>query len=108
MVPAQALLGKLALDDVLGRDARVIGAGQPQGVVPLHPAAPDEGVDQRVIERMTNVQRTSDVRRRNHDRERGRGGCRVRRKVAGLDPALVAAAIRRRPSVISGRHVSRV
>ena len=38
ILPGQALLGELALDDVLGRDARVVHARQPEGAVALHPA----------------------------------------------------------------------
>ena len=34
VVPGQALLGELALDDVLGGDAGVVHAGQPERLVP--------------------------------------------------------------------------
>ena len=39
VVPGQALLGELALDHVLGGDAGVVHAGQPQRVVALHALA---------------------------------------------------------------------
>jgi len=56
VVTAQALLGEFPLDDVLGGDARVVHAGQPQRAVALHAAAPGQGVHQRVVERVTDVQ----------------------------------------------------
>jgi len=55
VVPGQALLGEFPLDHVLGGDARVVHAGQPQRDVSLHAAAPDQGVHQRVIERVAHV-----------------------------------------------------
>ena len=67
VVPARALLGQLALDHVLGGDARVVHAGQPQRDVALHPAPPDQRVDQRVVERVAHVQGAGHVRRRDHD-----------------------------------------
>ena len=72
VVPAQALPGELALDHVLGGDARVVHAGQPQRGVPLHPAAPDQRVHQGVVERVADVQRAGDVGRRDDDGECGR------------------------------------
>ena len=93
VVPAQALLGQLALDHVLGGDAGVVHAGQPQRVVALHPAAADQRVDQRVVQRVADVQRAGDVRRRNHDRERRSARARVGGEVAGRYPALVAARL---------------
>ena len=79
VVPGQALLGQLALDHVLGGDAGVVHARQPQRVVALHPAAADQRVDQRVVQRVPDVQRPGHVGRRDHDRERRRGRVRVRR-----------------------------
>ena len=79
VVTAQALLGELALHHVLGRDPGVVHAGQPQGVVALHAAAPDQRVHQRVVERVADVQGTGDVRRRDDDAVRGGvGGARPR------------------------------
>ena len=43
------------LHDGLRGDAGVVGAGHPQGVVPLHPPPPDEHVLQRVVERVPHV-----------------------------------------------------
>src|SRR5258707_15636564 len=78
-----AFLCEILFDRILHRDARVIGAGEPEGVVPLHPARADDDVLQRDIERMAEMELAGDVRRRNYDREdfagtRGIGGKRTR------------------------------
>ena len=69
VVARQALFGELSLHDVLRRDPRVIHAGEPERAEPLHPLAPDDRVLDRVIERVPDVQRPGDVRRREHDAE---------------------------------------
>ncbi len=71
VVAAQAFLGQFPLHHVLGGDARMVHAGHPQRGVALHPAPPDQGVDQRVVERMADVQRAGDVRRGDDHAERG-------------------------------------
>src|SRR6185312_17228883 len=78
VVPRQPLLGQLALDDVLGGDARVVHAWQPQRAVALHAAAADEDVAQRVVQRVADVQDAGYVRRREHDRVARRAGIRPR------------------------------
>ena len=70
LVAVEAFLGQLPLHDVLGGDAGVVGAGQPQSGVALHPLAADGGVDQRVLEGVAHVERAGDVGRRDHDAER--------------------------------------
>ena len=57
-------------DDRLRGDAGVVGAGNPHGVLPLHPRPADEDVLDRVVERVPQVQRRRHVRRRDHDAER--------------------------------------
>ena len=89
VVPGQALGGELALDHVLGGDAGVVHAGQPQRLVALHPPAPDQGVLDRVVEGVADVQRAGHVRRRNDDAVRLAIAGRVRREVTGLYPQLV-------------------
>ena len=75
------------LDDRLRGDAGVIGAGHPQGVVALHPLQADEDVLQRVVQRVAQVQRAGDVRRRNDDREGlAASWIGLAVKVAALDP----------------------
>ena len=95
VVAGQAVLGELALDDVLGRDARVVHARQPERAVALHPAAADDGVAQRVVERVADVQRAGYVRRREDDGE-ARGVLVLLgfgREVARLLPVLVTASL---------------
>ena len=66
--PFLALLCKQTLlNDGLGRDAGVVGAGHPQGLVALHAVDPDQGVLERVVERVSQVQRRGHVRRGNQD-----------------------------------------
>ncbi len=71
VVPRAAGLLQLALDDDLRRDARVVGARQPQGVVALHPVPAGERVHDRLVERVPHVQRAGDVGRWQLDAERG-------------------------------------
>ncbi len=112
VVPGQALLGELALDDVLGGDAGVVHAGQPQRAVALHAAAADEDVAQRVVQRVADVQDARYVRRREHDRVARRVGVRsryvvqsLRREVAGLLPVLVTAGFHLGGRVLRGKPV---
>jgi hypothetical protein len=58
---------ELLLDDDLRRDARMVGADLPERVVAAHPMPADEHVHQRLLERVTHVQRAGDVRRRQLD-----------------------------------------
>lgn len=89
VVAGLALLGELALDDVLGGDARVVHAGLPQRLVALHALAAGEGVDQRVLEGVPQVEGAGDVGRRDDDRVRGLLALLVRLEVPTLYPALV-------------------
>src|SRR5439155_12514001 len=70
LLPRLALLRQLALHHVLGRDAGVVGAGEPQGSVPLHTAAANDRVLDRVVEAVPHVEDPGDVRRRKDDAER--------------------------------------
>ena len=93
-----ALGGELALDDVLRRDAGVVGAGYPQHVVACHAPPATEHVLQRVVEGVPHVQRPRDVRRRDHHRERRLRGGRLRITRIGaeeiaLQPLVVPAAL---------------
>ena len=62
-----ALFGKLALDDHLRGDARVVEPRLPEGCLPTHPLEADEHVLQRVVQRVPDVQRASDVGRGDDD-----------------------------------------
>ena len=81
------------LDDRLGGDAGVVGAGHPEAVVALHPPPADQDVLQRVVERVAQVQRAGDVRRRDHDAVGRPVAGRVGVEVAVLDPELVPAVL---------------
>jgi hypothetical protein len=63
-----------ALDHHLGRDAGMVGAHHPQRVAALQPRMPRQDVLQGIVERMPDMERSSDVGRRDHDRERRRVG----------------------------------
>ena len=68
-VEALHALGQQALlDDGLRGDAGVVGARHPQRVVAAHAVEADQHVLQRVVERVAQVQRGRDVRRRDEDR----------------------------------------
>ncbi len=88
LVAADVLRLQLALDHDLGRDARVIGARQPQRVVALHAVVAREAVHDRLVERMAHVQRARHVGRRQLDRERAGVGLRL----PGAAPARVRVA----------------
>ncbi len=70
----EAFLGEQALHHVLGGDAGVIGARQPERAPPTHPLEPDEDVLHRVVETVTGVELGRDVRRRHLDDVRLTGG----------------------------------
>ncbi len=70
VVPGLAVDSELLLDHVLGGDARVIHAGEPQHLVTGHPAPASKHIHQGLIQRVPDVQISGDVRRRQHDRER--------------------------------------
>src|SRR6185369_10049221 len=54
--------GKLAFDNVLRRYARVVGTGHPENIVTLHPLPATEDILESVIQRVTHVKGTGDVR----------------------------------------------
>ena len=84
---------ELALDDHLGGDARMVGAGLPQHVEAAHPVETDERVLDRVVEGVAHMQAAGHVGRRQHDAV-GRGGViafgreRARRFPLGVDAGL--------------------
>ena len=89
VVAGPALLAELLLDLVLGGDAGVVHAGQPQRLVALHALAAGEGVHQGVLEGVAQVEGTGDVGRRDHDGVRRLLAGRVGLEVTALHPALV-------------------
>jgi hypothetical protein len=89
----EALGLELSLDHDLRRDARVVGAGQPERLEALHPLPPRKDVHQRVLEGVAHVEVAGYVRRRDHDRIHGRVRVRVRRVVAARFPLPVPALL---------------
>ncbi len=89
VVPGLALLAQFALDDVLRGDAGVVHAGLPQRLVALHALAAGQGVDERVLEGVPEVQAARDVRRRDDDGVRRLVALRVGFEVTPFYPALV-------------------
>ncbi len=68
VVGALVLLGlELAFDHHLRRDARMVGADHPQGILAAQPLIADHDVLQRVVERMADMQTSRHVRRRVDD-----------------------------------------
>ena len=94
------LLEQPLLDDGLGGDAGVVGAGHPEGVVALHPPPADQDVLERVIQRVAQVQGAGHVRRRDHDA--------VGRPVAGRIGVEVALARPRTRNSGAGRPGDRI
>jgi hypothetical protein len=97
-------LASFAFDDVLGGDPGVVHPGQPQRVEALHAPAPSEGVHERVLEGMPEVQRAGHVRRRDHDRERSLARRRVglenpQRQPPSIGRSLDRGRVVRRPQI---------
>ena len=76
-----------ALDDVLGRNARVVGAADPERLAALHAPQADDRVLHRAVERVAHVQRARDIGRRHGDHERLAGVVRLRVERLRLAPA---------------------
>ena len=82
----QFLLGKLPLDDHLGRDAGVVGTGQPERVGALHALPADDNVNLGMLQHVPHVERTGYIRRRNHQRKHRSVGIGMGLEQALLDP----------------------
>ena len=67
VVPAFAFFFERALDDVLRRNARVVGSRYPQRVVAFHAVIAHDNVLQRVVQSVSDVENARNVRRRNND-----------------------------------------
>src|SRR5690606_9529556 len=67
-----AVRSELTLDHHLRGDAGVIHARLPEDALAAQPLEADQDVLQRVVERVADVERAGDVRRRDHDAERVR------------------------------------
>src|SRR5690606_2663696 len=102
VVAGLALLGQLPLDDVLRGDAGVVHARLPQRLVALHALAAGQGVDERVLEGVPQVQAARDVRRGDDDGVRRLLALGVGLEVPPLYPALV-----QRPLYVGRRVLGR-
>ena len=105
VVAALAFLGQRALHDVLGGDPRVVGAGQPQRVVALHPAPAGEGIHEGVPHGVADVHDPGDVGRGDDDAEGLPARLGGRGEHAEVEPALVAGALYRRGVVRRRKRV---
>ena len=87
------VLGQLAFGHHLGRNARMVGTGLPERVEALHPLPADQDILQCVVERVPHMQRTGDIRGRDHDAIGRRTGLGIGpgHEATGLFPRLVKA-----------------
>ena len=83
----------LALDQHLGRDARVVGAGLPERGLAEHPVVARERVHQRVLKGVAHMQAAGDVRRRQHDAVGVARGIVIGREIAALLPYGIPAGL---------------
>ena len=79
-------LGQLPFDHQLGGDAGMVHARLPQHILAPHPLEPGQGVLQRVVQRMADMQPPGHVRRRDYDAERFRIRPAPGGKGAGFQP----------------------
>ena len=86
-------LAQAGLDDGLGGDPGVVGAGHPEGVVALHPPPPDQDILDRVIQGMAQVQRPGDVRRRDDDGVGVLLARRVGMKIPFFEPEIIPTTL---------------
>ena len=103
IVAGQALRSQLLLDHVLGGDAGVVGAADPQRLVTLHAAQADQRVLHRAVQGVAHVQLAGDVGRRQRDHERRLAGVRVSAEGVCVDPALELARLDRSRLVLGDR-----
>ena len=107
-LPAQveaglALLGELPLDHVLGGDAGVVHARQPQHLEPAHAVQPGQVILVGVVEGVADVERPGHIgRRKRHAEVRPVRG-RVGPEPAAVEPALVGGTLDRRGVVGLGK-----
>ena len=89
VLPRESFLLELALHDVLGRDPGVIRARYPHRVPALHSLESDEDVLDRVVQPVTHMQGSRDIRRRDRDHVRiFRIGC-LDMERASIEPPFI-------------------
>ena len=72
---------KLALNNILSRDSGMVSSSHPQSIVTLHPVVANDNILQSIVQTVSHVQNSGNIRRRNHYRIN-----------AGFSTALSAAA----------------
>ena len=78
------------LDDLdLGCDAGMVRSGLPERIVALHPLKPDQNVLHRVVQRVSHMELTRDIRGRDHDRKRLFRLVHFRMKIFFVQPFLI-------------------
>ena len=99
LLPAQVIAGLALVDPQvlfhldLGGDAGVVGAGQPQGGIALHPLEPSEDVLQRGVQGVAHVELARHVGGRHHDGKRLLLGIRIAVEAVVVLPHLVDAGL---------------
>src|SRR5262245_52081058 len=78
----------------------MVHSRQPQSFVALHAPPPDQGVLDRVVERMADMQAAGHVGRRDDDRVRAAIARRIHFEIAGCHPAVVEARLYRSRRVL--------
>ena len=69
LVPAFTLACQLPFNDILGGDTGMVRSRNPHGVIPAHTVITGQDILQSVVEGMTDMQHSCDVRRRDNDGE---------------------------------------
>ncbi len=98
LLAARAFGEEMALHHELGGDAGMIGTGEPEGVVALHPAPAGQQVLQGGLQGVADVELAGDVGRRDHDAVRGPVRGRLGAEIVPLRPAPL-------PGLLVGRRV---
>ena len=97
-LPAQGLLGEALLahglhDLCLGGDGGVVGAGHPQGLIPLHPPPADQDILEGLVQGVAHMQLAGDVGRGDDDGIGGLFAVRVRMEIVPIQPKAVGPVL---------------
>ena len=87
------LLAELLFDLGLRRDTGVVGPGEPEHVLALHAGATGEDILDRVVEDVTEVEDSRDIRRRDDDGVGRLLSFFITTKTSGVDPAAVPLSL---------------
>ena len=88
-------LAQHLLDLYLRRNTRMVGAGDPHSIVALHALGTDKDILERVVQRMTHMELTGNIRRRDYDIEGLGGAILARLKITVLLPKGVPFVLKR-------------